>query len=35
VDDFLIVMGAVAFVCFGAAAWVFWSLRSGDSKRGR
>lgn len=27
VDDFLIVMGAVMFVCLGAAAYVSWGLR--------
>jgi hypothetical protein len=32
VDDFLIVMGAVMFVCLAAAAWAFSSLRRRDSK---
>ena len=31
-DDFLIVMGVVMFVCLAAAAWAFWSLRKRDSK---
>src|SRR5262245_13416204 len=31
--DLLIVLGGVALVCFGAAAWALWLLRGGDSKR--
>lgn len=34
-DDFLIVMGAVMFVCLSAAGWAFWSMRGSDSKRDR
>ena len=31
--DLLIVMGAIALVCFGALGWSLWSLRGRDSKR--
>jgi hypothetical protein len=33
VDDFLMVMGAVVFVCLSAAGWALWSLRTRNSKR--
>jgi hypothetical protein len=32
-DDFLIVTGAVAFVCFSALGWAYWSLPARKSKR--
>ena len=35
VDDFLIVMSAVVFVCLSGAAYTLWLLRKRDSKSDR
>ena len=34
-DDFLVVMSAVVFVCLSAAGWSLWYLHTRESKRDR